>query len=223
MARARQGADVRGNGILINFWIVGLIIALVPGLSSALAESESKSNKRLVSRSATNSGHLKVVQAEKEVLPSGEASDQPIEITSKKVIAKKTANGQEIVFEANVQAKQDNFILTCDRLIVIYDQKKKNGQESQDWPKKNSKDLKESGVFKSATALGNVKVVHNETKAVAGKAVFDSVKKTITLTENPKIWRGLDWGTASIITIYLNENRVETEGDNKFVINPQKM
>jgi lipopolysaccharide export system protein LptA len=68
-----------------------------------------------------------------------------------------------------------------------------------------------------------VKVVQNDTRAVAGKAVFDGTKKTITLTDNPKIWRGLDWGTASVIVIYINENQVETEGDNKFVINPQKM
>jgi lipopolysaccharide transport protein LptA len=229
MDGAKQGANVTGNSIQIKCSITGLIFALAVSLSFG-AGPESKSPDSLRAAVANDWPHniktaasknVKIAQAEKEGLPARDTADQPIEITSKKVVAKKTTNGQEIVFEGSVQAKQGNVILTCDRLIVIYDQKK--GSDLPDGNKKNPKDLKESGVFKSATALGNVKVVQNETKAIAGKAVFDSIKKTITLTESPKIWRGQDWGTASVITIFINENQVETEGDNKFVINPQRM
>jgi lipopolysaccharide transport protein LptA len=222
MDRAKQGANVTGNSIQIKCSITGLIFALAVSLSFAAGpESKSPDSVRPHNIKTAASKNVKIAQAEKEGLPARDTADQPIEITSKKVVAKKTTNGQEIVFEGSVQAKQGNVILTCDRLIVIYDQKK--GSDLPDGNKRNPKDLKESGVFKSATALGNVKVVQNETKAIAGKAFFDSIKKTITLTESPKIWRGQDWGTASVITIFINENQVETEGDNKFVINPQRM
>lgn len=171
-----------------------------------------------------------MVQGEREGVPLGETSDQPIDITAKKVIAKKTSSGQEFIFEGSVYAKQGNLTLTCDQLTVLYEPRKKDGAtEQEDRTKKLPKDLKESSVFKSATALGNVKVTQNELKATAGRAVFDNVRKTITLYDNPKVWKGQDWMVAPTIVVYINENRMETlpasGGENgvKFTINPGTM
>ncbi len=169
-----------------------------------------------------------MVQGEREGVPLGETSDQPIDITAKKVIAKKTSNGQEFAFEGNVTAKQGNLTLMCDRLEVLYEPRKKDGSTPEDQQKKppNPKDLRDPSVFKNATALGNVKVTQNELKATAGKAVFDNVRKTITLSDGPKVWKGQDWMVAPTIVVYINENRMETlpasGGDNgvKFLINP---
>jgi lipopolysaccharide export system protein LptA len=182
-----------------------------------------------VSKSASASGGVRMmVQGEREGVPLGETSDQPIDITAKKVIAKKTSNGQEFVFEGSVCAKQGNLTLTCDQLTVLYEPKIKNGSTQEDQPKKpgNPKDLKGDSVFKTATASGNVKVTQNELKATAGKAVFDNVRKTITLNDSPKVWKGQDWMVAPTIVVYINEKRMETlpasGGDNgvKFLINP---
>lgn len=195
--------------------VAGLIVALALTCSAAVAQSESRAKKSSrdareagTFRSATAPGNLNGFQTEKEGNPQLEASDQPIDINAKKVVARKTSSGQEITFEGSVKAKQGNVILTCDRLVVIYE-KKKDGSEPQDRSKKNPKELKEASVFKSATASGNVKVVQNEKVALAGKAVFDSARKTITLTENPKVWVGPDSMTASAIVIYVDEDRVE--------------
>jgi lipopolysaccharide export system protein LptA len=65
-----------------------------------------------------------------------------------------------------------------------------------------------SGI-KSITATGNVKIAQEERMAVAGKALFDNAKRTITLTEGPKLWQGPDMLMAHTIIVYLDENRVE--------------
>ncbi len=169
-----------------------------------------------------------VAQGEREGGPLGETSDQPIDITSNKVTAKKTANGQEFAFEGNVKVRQGNLMMTCDRLTVLYEPKKKNGSGPEDQQKRpaNPKDLKEASVFKHATALGNVNVTQNEIKATAGRAVFDNLRKTITLSDGPQIWKGQDWMVAPKIVFYINENRMEAvqdEGERngvKFKINP---
>ncbi|MBI5250762.1 MAG: hypothetical protein HY912_14825 [Desulfomonile tiedjei] len=216
---------MKGKSFLIKYSATGLIIALLLSFSATAAENENKSKRPNrdsgVFKSATASGSVKVAQAEKDAVSLGEISDQPIDINAKKVTAKKTQNGQEITFEGNVTAKQGNVTLTCDRLIVLYDQKKKNGSEPQDRPKKNPKDLQGSSVFKSAIASGNVKVVQNELMAVAGKALFESAKKTITLSESPKIWMGPDWMVAHTIVIYIDENRAEMD-NGRGSINPKR-
>jgi lipopolysaccharide export system protein LptA len=96
---------------------------------------------------------------------------------------------------------------------------------AQDRAKKQPADLQMSGM-RSMIATGNVKVVQNERMAVAGQAVFDNVSRTITLTENPRVWQGSDVAQADKIIIYLDENRTEFTGKEggaiTVVINPNK-
>jgi lipopolysaccharide export system protein LptA len=140
-------------------------------------------------------------------------SDQPMDIKSMKLTAKKIPTGQELVFEGKVNVKQDKAVLTCDRFIVLYDQKTRNGSDDTERKSKNPlKDQKDSGTLKSAIAYGNVKVVQNDLMAMAGKAVFDNIKKTITLSEGPRLSRGDDWIVANTIIIYVNDNRIELVG-----------
>lgn len=65
--------------------------------------------------------------------------------------------------------------------------------------------------------------------AVAGKALFDNAKRTITLTEGPRLWQGPDMLVAHTIIVYLDENRAELrsndgkDGDEiRMRINPGK-
>jgi lipopolysaccharide export system protein LptA len=63
--------------------------------------------------------------------------------------------------------------------------------------------------------------------ATAGKAQFDNLERTITLTEGPpQLWQGPDRMVAHTIIIYLDENRSELRsGDGtviKAIINPGK-
>lgn len=155
------------------------------------------------------------MSAGSETLPS-ETSDQPMEIKSMKLTAKKTPTGQELVFEGRVTVTQGNLVLTCDRLVVIYDQKTKTVSAEIDRKGKNPvMDQKDPGTLKSAIAYGNVKVVQNELMAVAGKGIFDNLKKTITLTEGPRLSRGKDWVTANTIVIHVSDNSMEMIGEEK--------
>lgn len=83
---------------------------------------------------------------------------------------------------------------------------------AEDRAKKPPSDLQMVSGMRSMTATGNVKVVQNERMAIAGQAIFDNVKRTITLTENPRLWQGADVAEARTIIIYLDENRSELLG-----------
>ncbi|MGC8657818.1 MAG: LptA/OstA family protein [Desulfomonilaceae bacterium] len=157
---------------------------------------------------------------------AGGPSDQPINITSKRFSAKNIPGGKEVTFEGTVKVQQGDLILTCDRLIIIYDDKMATSH-SGSARNPSTKELQTPSGVKSITALGNVKITQNDRMAVAGKAIFDNVKRTITLTEGPpRLWQGPDVLAAQTIIIYLDENRSELLGGEESmitaIINPPK-
>jgi lipopolysaccharide export system protein LptA len=162
--------------------------------------------------------------ANSEYLSLGKGSDQPIDITSTKFTARNIANGKEATFEGNVKVNQGDVTLSCDQLVLVYDEK--SGDRTGDGRlKKLAKKLENVSQIKSITASGNVKIVQNERMAVAGKALYDNAKRTITLTEGPRLWQGADVMVANTIIIYLDENRVDSLGGEnpiKFKINPEQ-
>jgi lipopolysaccharide export system protein LptA len=125
-------------------------------------------------------------------------------------------------FEGNVKVVQGNITLTCDKLSIAYDSDAVTPIENRS--KKNGQDDRN---IKSITASGNVKIVQDERMATAGKAIFDSVNRIVTLTDNPRIWQGHDAGIANAIIMYLDENRWEFQGDDgspiKFTIHPGEL
>ncbi len=155
------------------------------------------------------------------------SSDQPINITSKRFSAKNVAGGKEVTFEGTVRVQQGDLVLTCDRLIIMYDEKMQGAAQNGSHKKPVSRELQTASGIKSITASGNVKMTQNDRMAVAGKAVFDNSKRTITLTEGPpRLWQGPDVLAAQTIVIYLDENRSELlGGDDSLItaiINPVK-
>jgi lipopolysaccharide export system protein LptA len=122
------------------------------------------------------------------------------------------------IWEGNVKVIQGNITLTCDKLITVFESKEgpapKGGRKSP-------------GNIKSITASGNVKIVQDDRMATAGKAFFDGVNRTITLTDGPRIWQGRDEGIANAIVMYPDENRWEFQGEDdkpiKFTIRPGQL
>jgi lipopolysaccharide export system protein LptA len=163
--------------------------------------------------------------ANNEYLSLGKGSDQPIDITSTKFTARNIANGKEATFEGNVKVNQGDVTLSCDQLVLVYDEKA-GARTGEGRLKRLAKKLDNVSQIKSITASGNVKIVQNERMAVAGKALYDNAKRTITLTEGPRLWQGTDVMVANTIIIYLDENRVDSQGGNenpiKFKINPEQ-
>lgn len=161
-----------------------------------------------------------------DYLSLGPDSDQPINITSKRFSARNVPGGKEVNFDGSVKVQQGDLVLTCDRLTILYDEKQgsSNGVPQL---KKPSKELQTASGIKSIIASGNVKIVQNDRMATAGKAVFDNLKRTITLSDGPpRLWQGPDALTAQNIIIYLDENRSELAGGDDTlitaVINPSK-
>ena len=168
---------------------------------------------------------LTAAGANNEYLSLGKGSDQPIDITSTKFTARNIPNGKEATFEGNVKVNQGDVTLSCDQLVLVYDEKA-GARTGEGRVKKLSKKLENVSQIKSITASGNVKIVQNERMAVAGKALYDNAKRTITLTEGPRLWQGADVMVAKTIIVYLDENRVDSQGGDenpiKFKINPEQ-
>jgi lipopolysaccharide export system protein LptA len=167
------------------------------------------------------------VCCQSDYLALGPSSDQPINITSKRFSAKNITGGKEVTFEGSVKVQQSDLVLTCDKLLIMYDEKMAGVGQSGSSRKQLTKELQTSSGIKSITALGNVKMTQNDRMAVAGKAVFDNGQRTITLTEGPpRLWQGPDVLVAQTIIIYLDENRSELlGGDDSLIsatINPGK-
>jgi lipopolysaccharide transport protein LptA len=149
---------------------------------------------------------LAPASAQNEFL-SLEGSNQPIDIKAKKVTVRNIPNGQETVFEGTVRVKQANVVMNCDRLVVTRDDKKAAGSPEKPAKKPSKEAAASLNDIRSITASGNVKIGQEERTALAGKAVFDNVNRTITLSETPRLWQGGDMMEAETIIIYLDENR----------------
>ena len=62
--------------------------------------------------------------------PTFSSSDQPINITSKRFSAKNFSGGKEVTFEGSVRVQQGDLVLTCDRLIIMYDEKMQGTEQN---------------------------------------------------------------------------------------------
>ncbi|MFH0823030.1 MAG: LptA/OstA family protein [Pseudomonadota bacterium] len=168
--------------------------------------------------------------AQTDIPSLGKTSEQPINITSRKFEAKNLPKGKEAVFDGDVKVRQGDLVLSCDRLAILYDEEK---AASADKVKGKSlpAGLQSVSGIKSIAASGNVKMVQGERMATAGKALYDNVERTITLTEGPpRLWQGPDVLVANTIIVYLDENRSELKGNTgtpgnegiRMIINPGK-
>lgn len=54
----------------------------------------------------------------------GMDSDQPIQITAKRSTGKNLPTGKELTFEGNVRVRQGQVTLTCDKLVMVFDEEK---------------------------------------------------------------------------------------------------
>lgn len=155
-------------------------------------------------------------------LASVRGSTQQINISAEKGSARRTPAGYESVFRGSVKVQQGNVTLTCDRLVVEYEDKKnRNGKQ----PSKNDPvgNIPADTDIKSIVAAGNVKIVQGERMAFAGKAVYDNSARTITLSEEPRLWQGGNTVRTQTIIMYLDEDRYETgPGGVEMVISPGK-
>jgi lipopolysaccharide export system protein LptA len=167
------------------------------------------------------------VTAQTESGKPPKSSDQPIDITAKKFTARNVADGVEGTFDANVKVTQADMTLSCDHLVVMFEEKNDPANKGNNRGRKSPADLQTERKVKTITASDNVKFVQGDRMATAGRAVYDNAKRTISLSGGPpRLWQGPDVVEADTIVIFLDENRTELLGGEKsgikFRINPAK-
>lgn len=128
-----------------------------------------------------------VVAAEKS---AGGRNRQPIQIKSDELLAdnsKRTAT-----FVGNVVARQGDLVLSADKLVVTY------GEQGNE--------------LSRAEAFNNVRIVQGPRRGQASHGIYDTVKGTIVLDGNPKVFQGENTITGAVITYYLDEDRSVVSG-----------
>ncbi len=106
-----------------------------------------------------------------------------------------------ITFTGDVDAKKDQFMLQCQKMLVYY----KNP------PNQEGTETKDVSIDK-IIATGGVKIQRPDGEAMADKAVYHQDDEKVVLSGKPIIKRGNDIVEGKTITLFLQENRSIVEG-----------
>ena len=107
-----------------------------------------------------------------------------------------------VIFKGNVDAKEQDFVINCDKMVLHYKDQANNQASDQ-------------GQFNidKIVATGKVKIIRPDGGlATAEKALYYRGDEKVVLTGKPKVKQGDDFVQGSKITLYLKENRSVVEG-----------
>ena len=142
-----------------------------------------------------------IVFSESSLKKEGPSGPGPIDIKSNTL---EMNNKLKIVtFKGDVNAKKDNFVINCDKMLVYY---KTFTDESEKGDEGKTK-------IDKIVATGHVKI--NRAKggtAKAEKAIYYQEDEKMVLMGNPTVKQGSDLVKGDRITIFLNEDRSIVEG-----------
>ncbi len=91
------------------------------------------------------------------------------------------------IFEGNVRVEDAQVILTCEKLYVYFD---------------------ENNEIDSVVARENVHIVQDDREARAGRAVYRASEGSIVLTENARLYRGVEELRGDEIQIFTESEKV---------------
>jgi lipopolysaccharide export system protein LptA len=153
---------------------------------------------------------------------TGISSDQPIYLTAEKCTDKEVPQGAQRIYKGDVRVHQEDVSLRCDELVVVFDDDKVG---SRSWFTQLPMRLQRISRMRSMTASGNVRIAQhnrpywNTMMAVAERAVFDNVKRTITLIGGAKLRHGPESRIGTAIVVLLDEEN-PWERHNEFWLPP---
>ncbi len=107
---------------------------------------------------------------------------------------------QFALFERDVVVVDPELRLSCDRLVVWFD---------------------DDGQARLIKAEGNVRMTQEDKIAEAGEATYDLEKSRIVLTKNPRVQQGNDFLEGTVITYYVETQVMICEPQAKLVIFPK--
>lgn len=139
------------------------------------------------------------------------ASDSPIHITADRLEVRQEE--RTVIFEGHVVVKQDDAVITGNKLKVV-------GLSTDKEDKGIKKAAKEEkgappGIAEKIDYIeveGDVKVTQQDRIATADRAIFYQQDQKIVLRGHPSVTRGKDRVEGSVITIFLQQNRSVVEG-----------
>ncbi|RMG18329.1 MAG: lipopolysaccharide transport periplasmic protein LptA [Deltaproteobacteria bacterium] len=120
--------------------------------------------------------------------PAGGGTLRPIDIDADTLVLQ--GKQSRAVFSGSVTVRRDDWTLTCDRLVVIYD---------------------ESGHVTNLVATGSVKVVQGTRTLTAEEAHFDNQRELLTLKGKPTVVEGSNVLRGEVITYDLRRDEVRVE------------
>jgi len=121
----------------------------------------------------------------------------PVEVTADKMTADDLA--QQVVFEGNAVATQDDVTIHGDRLTIEY-----TGEDRQ---------------IERVVAEGAVRIVQGLRVATGDMAVLYQVEERIILTGSPQVSEGENSVKGDEITLYLNDQRSVVKGGDSGRVN----
>ncbi len=127
-------------------------------------------------------------------------------------------NEKRIIYRGGVVATRDNGTIKSDLLTVIYEEQAGNNGTGPT-PASSPTTAAEGNTaavsrqrIKEAVAEGNVEITSANGNATCKKAIFNELKRTVTLSGNAVLHDGGNIVKGEVVTVYLDESRVTVEG-----------
>jgi lipopolysaccharide export system protein LptA len=125
------------------------------------------------------------------------SSNEPIHVKSDELEFDYQAN--RVVYRGTVNVVQGDVAIDCKELVVNLARA----------------DGKDDLQLQEVVAIGDVVITQGLRKATGGRAIFDQVKRQVTLLENPVLRDGPNEVAGERIVVYLDENRSVVESSPK--------
>jgi lipopolysaccharide export system protein LptA len=119
-------------------------------------------------------------------------------------------NEKRIVYRGGVVVTRDNGTIKSDLLTVTYEEQPVTSPTKTatgDKPATSHQRIKE------AVAEGSVEITSENGNATCKKAVFNEIKRTVTLSGDAVLRDGGNVVKGEVVTVYLDESKVVVEGD----------
>lgn len=141
----------------------------------------------------------------------GGGSKEPITVTADRLEYDYKSN--VLVYRGSVEAVQGKATLHSDVLTVTFlrDEAKDGAKPSVDPTEGGTSKLQE------IVAVGNVRIDQGTRWATGGRAVFDQVRRTVVMSENPMLHDGPNEVAGDRVVVFLDEDRSVVEGGRKRV------
>lgn len=187
-----------GTGALVRHAVVVVLVAAAFGMAATGAVAQGATRP---AAPAKGSGDGKEAASRGDGNPLGQlslnSSNEPIHVKSDELEFDYQAN--KVVYRGTVNVVQGDVTIDCKELVVNL----ARGQGKDDLQ------------LQEVVAIGDVVITQGQRKATGGRAVFDQVKRQVTLLENPMLRDGPNEVAGERIIVFLDENRSVVESSPK--------